>query len=547
LNETADAVSARPRFAREKNFQKLFNIKTIFYNQGQTSTGIIIVLVVVGLITGGLYFYFFEPEEEVVPPSEEELPREEITSPEETTPEEEIIPTCQNECSQTGFKKCSNNSYQVCGNYDADNCLEWSSTTNCPSNTICQNGICIQQKCIDETPYGQCSANKPKYCQNGNLIDKCSICGCPLNKYCEESSGLCSVTEKVDMLIFISPQYANNTQIKQAINGYVDAVEEDINWETKIITITPDINDFRRIDEIIEDYYIKSGSKLKACIMVGEDIHTALGGDTDYTESPSTLPWSTTGGETAYEIEYHFHPGPDTEQIASKTGQIDIAISLIYPTHELDYQTKSSQIASVFTKFSENRTLSYPKDIAVFISTEDFSENTHETYQTLNNYGNLYYKEDATRSEVVESLTKSYMMYNVAGHSSPGGTTMGYGVLFFSDDLNKLNTPLFTAHGCGVSGWFTDCPGCEDTNNGILDFSINKSWYGSKIFINPYIRTMVLGFPAQPADMGNLNFIINAMPGLSKGKTLAESVAGHTYTQIDDVIIYGDPTFHYNF
>jgi hypothetical protein len=87
--------------------------------------------------------------------------------------------TCQNECSEFGLKRCSNNSYQTCGNYDADNCLEWSSTTNCLSNTVCQDGNCIQQKCSDGTLYGQCSTSKPKYCENGNLIDKASICGCP--------------------------------------------------------------------------------------------------------------------------------------------------------------------------------------------------------------------------------------------------------------------------------------------------------------------------------------------------------------------------------
>ena len=52
-----------------------------------------------------------------------------------------------------------------------------------------------------------------------------------------------------DMLIFISPQYANNTKIKQAINEYINAVREDIGWNTKIINITPEINDFKKIDE----------------------------------------------------------------------------------------------------------------------------------------------------------------------------------------------------------------------------------------------------------------------------------------------------------
>ena len=103
--------------------------------------------------------------------------------------------TCQNECSEVGLKRCSGNGYQACGNYDADTCLEWSTITNCPVNTICQDGLCTQQKqqeqkCSDGTLYGQCSTNKPKYCDNGNLISKCATCGCPSGQQCQ-TSGSC--------------------------------------------------------------------------------------------------------------------------------------------------------------------------------------------------------------------------------------------------------------------------------------------------------------------------------------------------------------------
>ncbi|GEM_PF-3087554 len=37
----------------------------------------------------------------------------------------------------------------------------------------------IQEKCSDGTLYNQCSSTKPKYCSNGNLIDRASQCGCP--------------------------------------------------------------------------------------------------------------------------------------------------------------------------------------------------------------------------------------------------------------------------------------------------------------------------------------------------------------------------------
>jgi len=48
--------------------------------------------------------------------------------------------------------------------------------------------------CSDSTKYNQCSSNKPQYCDNGNLVAKCSQCGCPDNKKCK-NDGTCAGTE----------------------------------------------------------------------------------------------------------------------------------------------------------------------------------------------------------------------------------------------------------------------------------------------------------------------------------------------------------------
>ena len=65
--------------------------------------------------------------------------------------------------------------YEYCSNY----------------NTVCENGACVgaapptPDKCSDGTSYGQCSSTKPKYCDNGNLINKCQVCGCPSSQTCK--------------------------------------------------------------------------------------------------------------------------------------------------------------------------------------------------------------------------------------------------------------------------------------------------------------------------------------------------------------------------
>ena len=51
---------------------------------------------------------------------------------------------CTNECDSTGLRECyDSSSYKACGNYDNDTCLEWGSSTSCPSGYICSGGACI--------------------------------------------------------------------------------------------------------------------------------------------------------------------------------------------------------------------------------------------------------------------------------------------------------------------------------------------------------------------------------------------------------------------
>jgi len=114
----------------------------MFNNKGQSLIGIIIVLVVVGLISGGLYYYFEKqtPEVSEIPkkPAEEVItPEEAVSPPEEELPKEET-----------------------------------------PSEEKTEEKPVVQ-KCTDGTSYGKCSTDKPKYCENGNLVDKVSFCGCP--------------------------------------------------------------------------------------------------------------------------------------------------------------------------------------------------------------------------------------------------------------------------------------------------------------------------------------------------------------------------------
>jgi len=352
------------------------------------------------------------------------------------------------------------------------------------------------------------------------------------------------------MLIFLSPQYTHNFLITKAINKYIDAVQNDIGWNTKIIEITSEMNNFRKIDQIIESYY--ENYSIRACIMVGEDIDTAKCADWDFVESPSTTPWETVGGESRYYIDEK-----DDVRYCGLAGtySIDICISLLYPTHAYSFPRKVIQIVKVFNKFSENRDISYSGNILAFADSESSHDNssTREVCESMKKLGNLYYKEDPTNFEVLTSLLDSYSVYFVFGHSNPSLTDVSYDDvqeregIFYARYIDTLRIPFFMAGGCYVDGWWS-----QYTDNNRLDPSIRKIWYGSRIFTSKYVRVMVLGEPSQTAGGSNgtgtsyQNFIVNALPDLTSGKTLAESMIGKTYSYNGDQQVFGDPTFHFH-
>jgi len=92
--------------------------------------------------------------------------------------------TQHGQCSATRPKYCNNGTL-------VNNCTN----CGCPIGLSCNatsNG-CYTPTCPDGTLYNQCSVTKPKYCQNGNLVDNCTQCGCPTGYNCNPSNNSCYV------------------------------------------------------------------------------------------------------------------------------------------------------------------------------------------------------------------------------------------------------------------------------------------------------------------------------------------------------------------
>lgn len=348
-----------------------------------------------------------------------------------------------------------------------------------------------------------------------------------------------------DMIIFISPQYCDSVKIHQSIDDYCSIVKDELGWNILTINVTSQINNFNDIDIIIEQYYQKN--PLKACIMVGEDLDTALHCDQDYQDSPSSVPWNTIGGNSSYSLSEN--------GIIKEPHLMEICISLLYPTSDLDYSTKESQIYDVFQKFSNNRDVKYTGSILAYVDKFlALSHNTREKYQMLSQYGSLIYKENPTKKEVSNSLLNKYSMYLVHGHSTCSYTLLNpfynlFDIKFEAQNLDTLDTPFFGASGCYVNGWWSGKP-----DNNQLDPSITRDnppyyslpHYSSRIFTSPYVHAMILGILTEEGYPYPVSFLEHAIANFTQGKTIAESLIGHIYCG-DDVFFVGDPTFHYSF
>ncbi|MFH1500638.1 MAG: PA14 domain-containing protein, partial [archaeon] len=95
----------------------------------------------------------------------------------------------------TNYGECSTQKPKFCQNGTLiSNC----SICGCSDGAICeQNGTCseipiteFELKCSDGTNYGECSTQKPKFCQNGTLISNCQLCGCYSGQQCK-TNGTC--------------------------------------------------------------------------------------------------------------------------------------------------------------------------------------------------------------------------------------------------------------------------------------------------------------------------------------------------------------------
>jgi len=375
-------------------------------------------------------------------------------------------------------------------------------------------------------------------------------------------------TTPIHMLIFISPQYASDNEIRTAIDKYADAVKSDIDWNSLVINLKDKTNTPARIREAIRTYYSKN--PIKAAVMVGEDIRTVLKAEVNNEDAPSIELWSELNENIRYVVydEYNkiiqagiteFTEDSTVEEIDEIIGgksQVsthspftpEVAVSLIYPSTSLSYNQRKNKIINVFDKFSKNRNIDYTNNILVF----DYNLATSATepdfmfhrsdIEGLSELGNLNRDHNCEINSDSNScnfhLEDNYMFYGVYGHGTPMIVQVSNKNIqaFKYEDMLNLKSPIFVAKGCHVDSSLLN----EASNNKRYDPPENENTFSQGIFENPNLRVFIGG---TTFVQGQETFEV-LYKKLNEGATLAEAYTS-TKLSIGGNTIMGDPTFHY--
>ncbi len=130
------------------------------------------------------------------------------------------LPVTKQNCSDgTLTGQCSINKPKYCDNgILKTNCTK----CGCPISLSCQaNGSCANLTCSDGTEVGNCSATKPKYCNSKKeLIDNCGSCECSSNQICQDFKSCVNL-----------PAISSNTKFSALYSDKEVFLVSDKNWK----------------------------------------------------------------------------------------------------------------------------------------------------------------------------------------------------------------------------------------------------------------------------------------------------------------------------
>jgi hypothetical protein len=214
--------------------------------------------------------------------------------------------------------------------------------------------------CGDGTFYGNCSEDKPFYCDNGNLIEEANICGCPdflsMNGH-SCSSDLETGKKEIELKYFLKDQEEKiNLSVYSGVVGYLNERDREI--------FVPQGENFTRsyfrlynLEDKFHRYYLLQLAK-KIENFADNDldrlrIAVSLVQNMDYLERDSEL-LGAQGERYAYEVLYEGQGvcGEKSELLAFLLREFGYGVAIFY----FPYQTHESVGVKCPMEYSFNKT-----------------------------------------------------------------------------------------------------------------------------------------------------------------------------------------------
>jgi hypothetical protein len=260
--------------------------------------------------------------------------------------------------------------------------------------------------------------------------------------------------------------------------------------------------------------------------------------------------------------------GLDNWTIASS---IDIAVSLLVPS---PYQSPVENIEQAFLKFAGDRSRTFPDDVALFYDPSlvfALDGLNALDYPGLKMLGSLTVNTSTTEDDVHNTYLQPLKFLSLNGHGNPQvvqvtpGTSTMPSAYFDTEDIGKIDVPFIAVSGCNTFCWFSK------SGESVPYYDPGWPFFGGLVLGSGNMHALVTGIPDQQTvelvkhngiweevildepysnltgneeRMAITNFYAYSVPKLAKGKSLAQAIYGATFFN-DNVVVYGDITFHY--
>ncbi|NYZ75059.1 fibronectin type III domain-containing protein [Candidatus Micrarchaeota archaeon] len=351
------------------------------------------------------------------------------------------------------------------------------------------------------------------------------------------SSRLSFDTPRPGLLLVLSPDFANDSEVQVAAGNYLTAVFFDLRWQGYFLGLNASTNNAAYIDEVITRMH--SENNVLAVVAVGDDLAFPRV-EVSYV-TPMLDGWSNTTRPSDAYLRI-------LNTSVAEWVDWDVVVSLVVPTSTCApyCPTKQAKAAAVLRKFAANRTVDYGSRVELFRD-PSFTPDLDglDAFENVSEHTSVSGSALAYVSCSAEACPQLAMLV-ADGHGNPGTVSIPPGQVNYLD-IKGVNVPLVILSGCDTAAWF-HAPGMSTPVN---------QWFGDLVTESNYVRAVIAGSPlvrsSLEIDPDPASVISYAVPRLAAGKPLAEALWGsrvavfypvsHTGSTI---VVFGDPTFHYN-